>query len=342
MVTVVHHADDTRIREKTIRTLEQRWDIRYRTRLPAPTDVSGITWEPLSGGRVVRNLAAFRSLIFGSYDVAQVHDPELVPAAVVARFLRRKRIVFDVHENVPAQIATKEWVPLPRAVATAVAWVLRAAEPILDITLAEAGYRALFAREHPVFPNYPDFANLPSPRPTAEGPDFVYVGGVTEQRGLRFLVDVVPVGTSLAIVGPCDPSFGEVLQSAALMRGVHLDLPGRLPHRDAMELCSRASVAVSPLLDTPNYRHSLPTKVLEYLALGLPVVASDLPGTREIVAGEPTVRLVESGDAIAWSQTLAATLEAASSIRSQARPAEVEERYRWPEDEFLTFYDTLL
>ena len=37
------------------------------------------------------------------------------------------------------------------------------------------------------------------------------------------------------------------------------------------------------LRDLPNYRHSVPTKVLEYMAYGVPVVATPLPEVRRIV-----------------------------------------------------------
>lgn len=341
VVSVVHHADDTRIREKTIRSLGERWEIHYRTRSPGPSDGRGLSWKALAGGRISRNLAALRHLLFESYDVAQVHDPELLPAALLARLVRRKRIVFDVHENVPGQIMTKDWVPLRGVVAAGVGWLMKASEPILDITLAESGYEDLFAHAHPVFPNYPDLEALPAAAGVREdGPDFVYVGGVTEQRGLRFLVDVVPEGSSLTIVGPYEPEFGDALRDIASQRGVDLVLTGRLPHGEAMSRCHHAAVAVSPLLDTPNYRHSLPTKVLEYLALGLPVVASDLPGTAEVVGDTPAVTLVEPGDRSAWSMALKEVLAAA--LAGDVDSSGSTPTLRWPRGEIVAFYDALL
>ena len=57
-----------------------------------------------------------------------------------------------------------------------------------------------------------------------------------------------------------------------------LEIVGPLPHFEAMAVVAGASVGFSLLHDLPNYRASMPTKVIEYLAMGVPVVASDLPG----------------------------------------------------------------
>ena len=52
VMTTVHAPDDTRIRERLIRTLSQTWDVMYGAPLPGPTDISGLSWLPLSGGRL--------------------------------------------------------------------------------------------------------------------------------------------------------------------------------------------------------------------------------------------------------------------------------------------------
>ncbi len=344
VVSVVHHADDTRIREKLLRTLAHRWDITYRTRTPAPTDHGEITWQPLRGGRVVRNIRAAGALLSGRYEAAVVHDPELVPAAMAARMITRRPVVFDVHENVPAQIATKDWVPLRSLVARLAAAVLRAAEPLIEITLAEDGYRSLFRRDdHPTFPNYPLLDGLPEPSPAGDGRRIVYVGDVTAARGIDMLVESAPSGSDLLVIGPVTEAFASSLRQTSARRGIGIQLTGRLPHRLAMEECRGATVGVAPLRDTPNYRHSLPTKVLEYLAMGIPVVASDLPGTRKVVGDLDGVRLVPPGDWAAWSEALEEVM-ADEEIRrgAVAQAASVRERFRWPSHDVQRFYDRLV
>ena len=111
---------------------------------------------------------------------------------------------------------------------------------------------------------------------------------------------------------------------------------------EAIRLISRAAVGLVPLLDVPNYRDSQPTKLLEYLAMGVPVVASDLPGTRELVESLNAVRLVPPGDA----KSMAAAIEE-SLARGWLRAAidqadEVRAKFRWPRQEVRSFYGSLV
>ena len=141
VVTTVHPADDPRIREKHIRTLAVDFDVTYATKAPSPSDTEGIDWRVLTGGRVVRWFKALGLMSTTRADVVAIHDPELIPAGILARFVRRKPIVFDLHENVPAQLQTKTSIPraLRRSMAGLTHSWLSLAERFLSISLAENG-----------------------------------------------------------------------------------------------------------------------------------------------------------------------------------------------------------
>jgi glycosyltransferase involved in cell wall biosynthesis len=118
--------------------------------------------------------------------------------------------------------------------------------------------------------------------------------------------------------------------------GVDLTLLGPLPHSAAMEMVAGASVGLSLLSDLPNYRWSMPTKVIEYLAMGVPVVASDLPGTRDAVRGIDAVVLVPPGDAASASAGIIRAAACRGAAAAQAR--RVREDCVWPTDEVLALY----
>ncbi|MGD2061408.1 MAG: glycosyltransferase, partial [Acidimicrobiia bacterium] len=115
-----------------------------------------------------------------------------------------------------------------------------------------------------------------------------------------------------------------------------------MPNPEAMAVLARASVGLCPLRDLPNYRSSQPTKILEYLAMGLPVVASDLPGTRSLVAGLDAVFLTEPGDsdALAGAISRARDPEVLAAARAQADM--IRDRYSWPASEVVGFYESLI
>jgi glycosyltransferase involved in cell wall biosynthesis len=255
--------------------------------------------------------------------------------------------VVDVHEDVPGQIRTKPHVPAPlRApLALLTTTLLRAAERWCTVTLAEAGYQRRFRRPQPVLANYPIIEDLPPP---ADDAGYIaYIGDITEIRGALLVVEAVAAMADprpVKMAGRCLEPLRSRLVARAADLGVDLDLPGFLPHAEAMTIAAGATVGLSPLLDVPNYRRSLPTKVIEYLSLGVPVVASDLPGTVEVIGGLPGVRVATAGDPGAWTAALEEVCADAPARRAEARgnAEEVRRRYSWPAEELLAIYEAAL
>ncbi len=343
VITTVHPADDPRIRNKHIGTLAQVFAITYATKAPPPVDTGGIEWRALRGGRVARWFGALRLMLTARVDAIAFHDPELIPVGIVARIVRRIPVVFDMHEDVPALARTRGSVPrwLRGPLSATARLLLSAADRLLVVTVAEAGYSTLLASDPPVFPNYLDESALPA-IPTGPRAGIIYVGDVTEQRGAMTLLEAVASADSgpVTYVGRCNPDLRRTLFERAATLGVEIELIGWTPHAEAMRMVGSAAVGVAPLHDLPNYRYSLPTKTLEYLAMGTPVVASDLPGTRDVVGSLPGVRLVPAGDTGALARALGSVDE--SFMEEAVRGAgDVRCRYRWPSDEVRVFYASL-
>ena len=342
VVTTVHWPDDTRIRERLLRSLQDDFTVRYATRAPGPSDRSGFEWVELRGGRIRRNLSALRLSLRSSWDVLVVHDPELVPTALLARAMTRRPVVLDVHENVPATAFTRSWVPNPvrRPMAAALRLLLRVAESRLQLTLAEPGYRSLFRGEHPVFPNYPDTSGYPEPAP-GDG-SVVYLGDVTRQRGAGVAVEAAVIhGEPMEFIGRVSDELRSDLTAVLAGRG-RVEFLGQVPNPLALERVRTAGVGISPLLDLPNYRDSMPTKILEYLALGIPVVASDLPGTRRLVSDLDAVELVAPGDPAALAAGVRRALSPSARDAALRQAPAIREQFRWPGDDVALFYRSLV
>ncbi|MCB2224303.1 MAG: glycosyltransferase [Actinobacteria bacterium] len=342
VLTTVHDPDDPRVRERTLASLAEAFDVTYATRPPGPTRGGDHSWVELRGGRVRRWFGALRLLVAGRYDVASVHDPELIPAALAARLLRRRRIVVDVHEHVPGQILHKDWVwrPLRRPVAWLARRSLRLAERFLDVTLAEDGYHVLFRHRHRVFPNHPADGALPAPSP--DGGLMAYVGVVNEYRGATLMVEAAAAlarPLPLVMVGRVTDEKAAELRDLAARRGVDLTLAGPKPHREAMEAAAAGTVGLALMADVPNNRWSQPTKLWEYLGMGVPLVASRLPGTEAAMEGYEAVRLVPPGDAAAAAAAID-EIAADPSIReaAAAQAPSIAEGLVWPAGEVRAHY----
>lgn len=342
VVTVVHWPDDTRIRERLIRTLSPGFDVVYATRPPGPSDNEDIEFVELAGGRIVRNLRAIRIALTSAWDVMIIHDPELVPCGVLARLLRRRPVVWDVHEDFPASAYTRSWVPslVRRPLSVLLRWLMRLAEQLLSIALAEPGYQRLFSSRHPVFVNYPDTSSYPDAGGDPTGPA-VYLGDITTERGVEEAVAACDRSSApLQLIGRVEAKLRARLEASAGSQGVIFE--GQVPNSAAVAMLASASVGLAPLHDLPNYRHSQPTKILEYLAMGLPVVASDLPGTRELVEGLDAVELVPAGDvaALAGAVGRARSPELIDLARRQA--SRIRSEFHWPSGDVVAFYESLL
>jgi glycosyltransferase involved in cell wall biosynthesis len=116
----------------------------------------------------------------------------------------------------------------------------------------------------------------------------------------------------------------------ALGLTARVEITGFLPAADVPGQLARASVCVLPTVDTPSARYTSPLKMFEYMALGRPIVASDLPPVREVLEDGVTARLVPPGDAAALASAvrdLLADPAAAAELTAHAR-ARVE-AYTW-------------
>jgi glycosyltransferase involved in cell wall biosynthesis len=310
VVTVVHTPLDARIHRRQIGAMVQAgWSVTYAapwsaTGTPPAAAGPGVVTHDLPravGRRRLAALRAARRLIAEQaprHDLVVVHDPELLLA--LGRPARRPPVVFDVHEDLAASLVDRPWIPRAvRGLAARCARLLeRRAERRLHLLLAEEAYAERFRRPHPVVRNLPP---LP-PDPPPPGRDrVVYVGRLSRGRGIEELLELArrlgPAGPRVELVGQPDDDVRAELD-AAVAAGT-LVWHGWLPNDDAFERLTGALAGLSLLRDLPNYRISLPTKVVEYLAAGLPVVTTPLPAAAALVREADAGIVVGFGDVAA-------------------------------------------
>jgi glycosyltransferase involved in cell wall biosynthesis len=311
VVTVVHRPDDARILHRQIAYLRAEG---FRITYAAPWRATGVTPPdglatrdlPRATGRErLAALLAARDLMRAEaddHDLILLHDPELLLAVRLAGVMRLPPVVWDVHEDTAVALGDREWVPalLRRLLAFGVRRLERWAERAVHLVLAEEGYRDRFRRVHPVVRNHPwtVLPSDPAAPPAADGPPrVVYVGRISRGRGIE---TVIALGRALGdrarveIAGPVDDGVGALLEEAVADGSVVWH--GFVPNDRVGALLQGAWVGLSLLVDDPNYRVSMPSKVVEYLAHGVPVVATPLPAVRTLIEAEGGGLLVPFDD----------------------------------------------
>jgi glycosyltransferase involved in cell wall biosynthesis len=120
----------------------------------------------------------------------------------------------------------------------------------------------------------------------------LYVGDMGRLRRLEFLLDVLQRlqhrirHVRLVMVGGGDAAADVTrLQSIAAGLGVGgcVDFPGYRPRAEIPAWLAMADVVVSPIRPIPLYNVSSPTKLLEAMGAGRPVVANDTPEQLKIL-----------------------------------------------------------
>jgi len=118
--------------------------------------------------------------------------------------------------------------------------------------------------------------------------------------------------------GPYRPQIEAAIARTDAGDRVHLN--GRVPIDDLPPLLAGSDIGVVPSLPEPYLAYSLSTKLLEYAAMGLPIIASDLATVRAHF-GEDAIRYVPGGDPVALAEAirdLAADPAAAARIGAEA------------------------
>lgn len=229
-------------------------------------------------------------------DVCHVHDPELLPW-VLLRARSRTAVIYDMHEDLPAQITSKRWIPT------------LARRPVA--ALARIGVRALTSRASGVVfaaPNYVDLArakhsaivqNFPrldpdetpvlgdSARSAPEPCTVVYVGAITPIRGAAEMITAcaeAATSVPLRLVIAGRPAPADYIDELVTLPGWPVvDYVGLLEPREIPALLDRSDIGICLFSPVQHHVASYPTKLFEYMAVGLPLVVSDFPLWREIV-----------------------------------------------------------
>jgi glycosyltransferase involved in cell wall biosynthesis len=134
------------------------------------------------------------------------------------------------------------------------------------------------------------------------------LGRLVGLKGLRVIIDALaqlPPRAHFVIVGdgPEAPRLKERAAQSGVAARVHFE--GRVDRDRLPAMICEADLLVQPSIGAESFGIS----VVEAMACGLPVLASDLGGLKEIVIDGRTGRLLPQGDVAVWREAIARALK---------------------------------
>ncbi len=370
ILSTVHSYDDPRVFHRQARSLAREYAVEMHICAPFPLrrfsptlTVYGLPVWSSKRSRLKTYLALLKRLPELDGAAYILHDPELLPLVPLLKGWKRGRVVYDIHENYAEMIREKHWIPAPirKAVArlyqlveaVALRWVDMIWYPVDDIGCRYTRPTGLQKCRIRNLPHRAQFAQ-PQERHARENL-LVCLGYLIDDRGILELIE------ALALLMPQFPDLHLVFVGAFQSRDFEarvrrridrlrladrITITGKIPYSEVSIWLSRARIGLLNYLPIPNNIHGLPNKLFEYMAAGLPVVASHFKNYAEVVEKVGCGLLVDPTRPEEISRAIAFLLENEEirhSMGQRGRRA-VEQHLCWEHEEriLLRAVDALL
>lgn len=292
-----------------------------------PVQVSEATKMPRFKRMSFGSLQALRVALSTNAKIIHIHDPELI---WIIPFLKAggRKVIYDAHEDLPAQVMDKPYLPSP--IRKSISWaakglVIFAGASSSWVIAATETIASRFDKEKTtIVRNYPHSLNEDTQTVSVEkrASFAVYVGGISQNRGGDVMVKAfassnIPSHWHLLMAGQVSPGYLEELQQNPGWGKVKYC--GKVSPSKARSIIRQSRVGIVTLKNTVAYRDSLPTKMFEYMAEGVAVIASDFPLWRSIIERYDCGLLVDETSPEAIAAAIARYAENEELLRRHSR-----------------------
>lgn len=222
-----------------------------------------------------------RQVITPPYDVAIFDKPT---NALLAWLLRRsgrvKRLIYDDHDYHPGQ---EDYRNTRRLIEERERFCVRQADGVISTNELLACLRKQQGARHvTVIPNGVDLPSFSSAKQKVpHPPTLIYIGKLSMMWGLDLVIKAMPkLGQTIPDVrlliagdGPAEASLKALCQELGVAKQV--SFLGRLAYQELPATLAKADVGIATSRPDNDFRkYATPLKLIEYMAAGLPVIAS--------------------------------------------------------------------
>lgn len=314
-LTTVHSRFDNRVFNKQCVSLAKYFNVSLIVADGLGNENSnGVTvsdvGKPL--GRISRMLlksfSVFNFARKNQANIYHIHDPELLIPGFVYSLLG-KTVVYDIHEDYVTSITRKHY--LPQFLRRVMSVLVGGLEHILAINMKKVIAEKYYARR---FPTAVTVLNYPDSRLLKEIYSFlpdsslaIYTGNVTPDRGALNISVVAGNKRDMhfKLVGKC---ASRIFRDMDVDNKKNLEVVGLdryVPFDEIQEVYRSGALAGLALFPhNKHYAEKELTKFYEYMAVGLPIVATNFPVWKSLIEGNGVGLCVPPGDTDAAVEAL--------------------------------------
>lgn len=226
-------------------------------------------------------------------DIYQIHDSELLPYAAKLK-KKGKVVIFDSHEFYGIQIESREYIPknirkfIAKMYKDYEAHVCKKLDAVIAVCkINNENYFENRANQTVFIENLPDNSIFSKDFSRKENLSntVVYVGALTHLRGITHLVKAIgKTPAKLLLCGSFNSEeyYEEIRRYPEFTK---VDYRGIVSRDEIADILSESNIGISTLLKVGQYciADTLPTKVYEYMSMGLPVIITDYPYARKMI-----------------------------------------------------------
>lgn len=293
------------------------------------------------------------------YKLVHFHDPELIPLGLLCRMLGKK-VIFDIHEAVSVQILSKTYLPMRKVISNVYRIFENVSSRFFYLVMAFSTYEEIYSKiktSKTVVLNLPElgmfepFVN--KERANAENALF-YIGGVTAGRAILPLLQALDKviiqypDLKFYCLGPVEAGLMEKIENLECYPRVvnHIEWKGRMDVVEGYELSKKCKVGIALLLPQLNYTRALPTKLFEYMAVGLPFITSDFPFFKENFEKHDAGKFVSPENVDQISEEIISMLNNGNALNAMSDNGlkAVHENYSWDSQakKLINLYNSIL
>lgn len=223
-------------------------------------------------------------------DIYHIHDPELIPVGLRLKKMGKK-VIFDAHEDLSLQILSKSYLnPMIRGFLSKTYLLFEkfaykkfdyiiTATPHIRDKFAKINQNCMDINNYPKLEEF-DFDFKPKQKENA----VCYIGSIAAVRGIKEIVRVMEFVGDVKLLLAGDFREKDVEAEVKTYNGwVRVEELGFVDREGVADIMSRSIAGLVTLHPIINYQDALPVKMFEYMAAGLPVIASNIKLWEEII-----------------------------------------------------------